>query len=112
MFIFWQTMEGIEMNIAALPEIIKFLLSEGFEYVRFFQDTVEEYFGGQRKLGRCSDNPDLYAFGYNNNALYIQRTISTTGNTRGTHGSKRQQWDQVEEEKLPKRKVSKTMDRM
>eukprot|EP00795_Rhopilema_esculentum_P004054 gene4054-20230_t len=83
-------MEGIAMDIAAFPEIIKFPLSKGFEYVlieRFCKDTVQEYFGGQRKLGRRSDNPDLYAFGYNNNALYIQRTIYTTGNARGTNGS-------------------------
>eukprot|EP00794_Sanderia_malayensis_P001641 gene1641-1822_t len=75
MFISWQTMEGIEMNVAALPECIKFLLSEGFEYVmtdKLCQDAVEEYFGGQRKLGRRSDNPDIYIFGYNNNALHNQ----------------------------------------
>ena len=42
--------------------ILKFLLGEGMEYVlteRFCQDTLEEYFGNQRKLGRRSDNPDV-----------------------------------------------------
>ena len=94
MFISWQTMEGMEMDVAALPECIKFLLSQGCEYVlteKLCQDAVEEYFGGQRKLGRRSDNPDIYTFGYNNNALRIQKTISVAGNTRGKHAGRRQQ---------------------
>ena len=94
MFISWQTMERIEMDVAALPECIKFLLPQGCEYVlteKLCQDAVEEYFGGQRKLGRRSDNPDIYTFGYNNNALRIQKTISVAGNTRGKHAGRRQQ---------------------
>lgn len=60
-------------------EVTKFLLQEGFEFVlteRFCQDPVEEYFRGQQKLGRHSDNPDIKTFGYNSNTLRMQRTVS------------------------------------
>ena len=106
MFISWQTMEGIQINIASLPECVRFLLAEGFDYVlseKFCQDPVEEYFGGQMGMGRRSENPDMYMFGYNNHALHIQKTISVTGNTRGRH-QKRKQWDKVDNSALPKRK--------
>ena len=54
-----------------------FLLSEGMEFVlteRFCQDTVEQYFiGNQRSLAGRSENPNLYEFGYNDNAIFIFR---------------------------------------
>jgi len=33
---------------------------------------LEEHFGRQRSLGRRSDNPSLYQFGYNENTLRMQ----------------------------------------
>ena len=50
MFISWQTYEGLQITTLAAIEAIKFLLSEGLDFVlteRFCQDPVEEYFGNQ-----------------------------------------------------------------
>ena len=92
-FLSWQTYKGIEMTAHSAIEATKFLLQEGTEFVlaeRFCQDPVEEYFGNQRKLGRCGDNPDIHAFGYNAKTLRIQRTVSCQcGNTRGRSGNTR-----------------------
>ncbi|PFX23721.1 hypothetical protein AWC38_SpisGene11730 [Stylophora pistillata] len=76
---------------------------EGFEFVLtewFCQDPVEEYFGGQWKLGRCGDNPDIKTFGYNSNTLRMQRTVSCQGgNTRGRK-DKTRAWEQVTDVRL------------
>lgn len=60
------TYEGFQISVHSAVEVTRFLLQEGFEFVlteRFCQDPVEEYFGGQRKLSRRSDNPDIKTFG-------------------------------------------------
>ena len=79
--------KGFKITVHSAIEATKFLLEEGMEYVlteRFCHDPVEEYFGNQRKLGRRNDNPDVYSFGYHDNTIRIQRTISCqSGNTRG-----------------------------
>lgn len=110
MFISWQTYEGFKMTVYSVIEATKFLLGEGMEFVlteRFCQDTVEEYFGNQRKLGRRSDNPDIHTFGYNNNAIRIQRQVSCqSGNTRGRK-DKRRAWEEVTDDPLPCRKKAK-----
>ena len=81
---------------------MEFVLSE-----RFCQDPLEEYFGVQRQLGRRNDNPDLKTFGYNDNRIRIQRTIScNTGNTRGRYDHKKS-WENTTDEPLPKRHRSK-----
>ena len=89
-------------------EVTKYLLQEGFEFVlteRFCQDPVEEYFVGQRKLGRRSDNPEIKTFGYNSNTLRMQRTVSCqSGNTRGRK-DKTHAWEQVTDVKLPCKKT-------
>ena len=70
---------------------------------QFSQDALEEYFGNQRKIGRRSENPDVKEFGYNDNTIRIQRNVShTSGNTRGQFGRKRP-WDNVTNEKVPKK---------
>jgi len=59
MLLSWQTYEGFQISVHSAVEVARFLLQQGFEFVlteRFSQDPVEEYFGGQRKLGRRSDN--------------------------------------------------------
>ena len=107
MFISWQTYEGFQITVNAVIEICKFLLQEGMEYVlteRLCQDPVEEYFGSQRKLGRRNDNPDIRTFGYNDNTIRVQRTIScNSGNTRGRQ-DKRRAWEQVTDDRLPCKK--------
>ena len=78
------------------------------EYVlteRFCQDPVEEYFGDQSR--RC-DNPDLRAFGYNDNTIRIQRHVSLdTGNTRGRHRNKSDKWVNVTNDPLPCRRLDR-----
>lgn len=107
MFISWQTYEGFKITVHSAIEVTKFLLQEGVEFVlteRFCQDTIEEFFGNQRKLGRRSDNPDIRAFGYNSNTIRIQRSVSCqSGNTRGRK-DKKKAWEQVTDDKLPSRK--------
>ena len=110
MFISRQTHEGLVMTSWSLIECVKFLLSEGMEYVlteRLCQDPVEEYFGAQRKIGRRAENPDFEQCLYNDNTIRIQREISiNSGNTRGRYNKKRS-WEQVTDEKVPKRKSVK-----
>lgn len=106
MFIAYQTHQGFKITCYSAIECIKFLLAEGMEYVlteRFCQDSLEQYFGNQRKIGRRSDNPDLRQFGYNDNTIRIQRNISiTSGNTKGRYDSKRS-WENVSDDPVPKR---------
>ena len=98
----WQTYEGLKITCFSVIEVIKFLLSEGMEYVlteRFCQDPLEQYFGNQRKIGRRADNPDIQQFGYNDNTIRIQRNVShTSGNTRGRYERKRA-WEKQGEKK-------------
>ena len=50
-FLSWQTFEGFEITTYSVIEVVKFLLSEGMEFVlteRFCQDPIEEYFGNQQ----------------------------------------------------------------
>ena len=86
MFISRQTYEGFQITVNAVVDICKFLLHEGMEYVlteRFCKDPVEEYVGSQRKLGRRNGNPDIRTFGYIDNNIRVQRTISCkNGNTQ------------------------------
>ena len=76
---------------------------------RFNQDNVEEYFGKQRPMGRRSDNPNMHQFGYNANAIRIQRSICvTTGNISGKYSrlKKKKSWVNVDMEPLAKRRES------
>eukprot|EP00795_Rhopilema_esculentum_P009975 gene9975-18593_t len=67
----------------------------------------------QRYLGRRCDNPDLVAFGYNDNTIRIQRHIGLgTGNTRGSNSGKAgKKWVNVVENSLPKRQGQRRNDR-
>ena len=107
MFISWQTYEGLHITTKSIIEVTKFLINEGAEFVlteRFCQDTVEQYFGNQRKFGRRNENPDLYEAGYFDNTIRIQKTIScSTGNTSGRYDSKKN-WINVSDTKISKRK--------
>ena len=83
-------------------EATKFLLKEGMEFVlteRFCQDPIEEYLEPAK-----TDNPDIRAFGYNNNTIRIQKSVSCqSGNTRRRR-DKRRSWDQVTHDPLPSQK--------
>lgn len=107
MFIAWQSYEGFQITVNAVIDNCKFLLQEGMEYVlteRFCLDPADEYFGSQRKLRRRNDNPDIRTFGYNDNTIRVQTTISCqSGNTRGRQ-DKRRAWEQVTNDQLPCKK--------
>ena len=107
MFLSWQTFEGVQITTHSVVEPTKFLLQEGVEYVlteRFCQDALEEYFGSQRKIGRRNDNPDIRMFGYNDNTIRIQRSVSCqSGNTRGRKDKMKARVN-VSNDPLPKRK--------
>ena len=110
MFISWQSHEGFQLTVYSVIEATQFLLQEGMEFVlteRFCQDSLEEYFGHQHKLGRRNDNPDIQAFGYNNNAIRIQRQVSClSGNTRGREDRTRA-WEQITDDPIPCKKKKK-----
>ena len=105
MFLSWQTYEGLQITSHSVVEATKFLLNEGMGYVlseRFCQDSLEEYFGNQRKLERRTDNPDIRVFGYNNNTIRVQRAVSCqSGNTRGRK-DRNKAWVNVSDDPLPK----------
>ena len=76
----------------------------------FCQDHVEEYLGNQRPLCRRCDNPDLKTFGYNDNTICIQRSISCQGGNTWGRYDKQKNWEMLLEgnvarEKLPKNQV-------
>lgn len=87
-----QTHEGILITSHALTQYVRFLLSEGIEYVlteRFCQDPVEEYFGNQIMIGRDSDSSDFLQCLYNGNTIRVQKEVSLrTVNTRGKYSHK------------------------
>ena len=107
MFLSRQTFEGFKISVHSHIEAIKFLLSEGFDYVlseRFMQDVIEDYFGHQRTQQGRSDNPSAQQFGYNDLTIAVQRDIapSVKGNTGGRYGKAK--WYTVSEEAVKKRK--------
>ncbi len=109
MFLSQQTFEGLQITTYSAIEATQFLLQNGLDFVltnRFNQDVVEEHFGRQRSLGRRSDNPTLWQFGFNENTIRMQRSVApVTGNTKGGHKQKRQvSWSHVDNSELKKRK--------
>ena len=114
MFLSLQTYEGLQMTVYSVIEVTKFLLSKGMTFVltnRFNQDVVEEYFGRQRSLGRRSDNPNIWQFGFNDNIIRTQRSVApVTGNTEGRHDKKRKvSWTDVDETPLKRRQKNKSV---
>ena len=86
------------------------MLRKSAPYTRTLANFVKEFspFGSQRKIGRRSDNPDIKMFGYNDNTIHIQRSVSCqSGNTKGRKDRKKA-WVEVTDEPLPKRKKKKT----
>ena len=107
MFLSPQTYEGLVIAVNSHVDTVKFLLSEGFNYVlteRFMQDVLEDYFGHQREAGRTSDNPTAYQFAYNDLSIAVQRDIAPVirGNVGGQYDKVK--WHKVSEEPVKKRK--------
>ena len=74
-----QTCEGLKISAFSHVEAIRFLLSQGFQYVlseQFMQDVLKDYFGHQCSKGARSDNPTAQQFGYNDLTIAPQRYIA------------------------------------
>ena len=109
MFISHQTYEGLIITVKSIVEVVRFCLDNGFEFVlteRFMQDVLEQYFGLQRSMGRRSDNPNVYAFGYGDNSARTHRSNGVVkGNTAGAFAGKKQKiFYEVDNSNLKKRK--------
>ncbi|XP_047137374.1 uncharacterized protein LOC124813866 [Hydra vulgaris] len=107
MFISSQTFEGLKITSKSVIEATQFLLTAGMPFVlteKFNQDVVEEYFGRHRSMGFRNENPNVYQFGYQSNAIRMQRSVvPVTGNTRGKQ-KRYISWDKVDDELIQKRK--------
>ena len=103
MFIAEQTYEGIKMSIFSLKECIPYLLNNGVQYIlseRFCQDSLENYFGKQRAIGRRKDNPSVKDVGYNDNIIKTQFSVQAiAGNVRADPLNQ-----DIDTTQLPKRK--------
>ena len=78
MFITHQTYEGLKLSVHSITEAVQFLLQHQVRYVlteHFCQDPLENYFGHQRAGGARKDNPSVYDFGYNDNAIRNQKVF-------------------------------------
>ena len=105
MFLASPTLEGIQITIYLLIEVVEYLLDQGMSFVlseRFCQDLVKDYFGNQHCMGRRSDNPDIYHFAYNNNTIQIQRNISHICGNKRARCSKKMAWEGTSDEKVSK----------
>ena len=93
MFLSDATYEGLKTTALAMMDCVKFLLQHGFKYVlsnRISQDPLEDHFGRHRGLAHRSSNPTLYALGFQENKLRVQRSIASSITPKGnTKGSKR-----------------------
>ena len=92
MFLTQQTYEGLCMTVHSFVEVTKYLLSHDVKYILsnvFCQDPLEEHFGRHRGMGQRSDNPNLWAFGYQENKIRIQRSLALKIQPRGNISRKR-----------------------
>lgn len=92
MFLSLQTFKGLYMTLKAFPEAVRYLLSQGVEFVlsnRFCQDPLERHFGRHRGIGRRSDNPSMWSFGYAENKLRLQRELAHVFQPKGNVAQKR-----------------------
>ena len=107
MFLSAQTYECLNTSVNSRIDIIKFLRSEGFQYVLQYeglQYVLEDYFGHQREKGWRSENPTAQQFGYNDLTIASQGDIAPLirGNVGGRYGKVK--WHQVSEEPVKKLK--------
>ena len=73
MFISLQKHKCFQTTIYSAIEVTKFLLNQGVEFAR--TESFCRRCDNLVKLGRRCDNPDVHVFGYNANALHIQRSV-------------------------------------
>ena len=110
MFISRQTYEGLQITCYSIVECIKFLLQNGLQYVlteRFCQDSLENYSGHQRSLGRRKDNPTLRDFGYNDNTIRNLKDVQPIAGGN-VHSAFHEEVMTIDSIPLPSRKKKKT----
>ena len=83
---------------------LNFVLTE-----KFNQDCLEQSFGTHRSMGGRSENPNLYRFGYDENAMRVHRSVvPVKGNTAGAFIGKRKPcYYEVDNTPLDKRSKAK-----
>eukprot|EP00795_Rhopilema_esculentum_P002220 gene2220-17825_t len=82
----------------------------GLQYVlteRFCQDSLENYFGHQRSLGRRKDNPTLRDFGYNDNTIRNLKDLQPIAGGN-VHSAFHEEVMSIDSIPLPSRKKKKT----
>ena len=70
-----QTLEGLEITVRTIVELVPYLLRNGVSFVLtsvFNQDVLEQHFGYLRKKGGAHDNPTVVEAG---RALNEQRLM-------------------------------------
>ena len=85
-------------------KVCNFLLQQSIPYIlseRFCQDDLENYFKKLHAIGRSCDNPTFRNFGYNDNTIKSQFSVTPiAGNVQGPV----EKFNRISDEPLPKRK--------
>ncbi|XP_055955159.1 uncharacterized protein LOC126812587 [Patella vulgata] len=96
----------------AVVEATKYLIQHGVKFVltnKFCQDPVEEHFGRHRALGRRSDNPTVFEFGYQENKLRLQRSLALQIKPNGNVKRSSKQYEiEIDDTPLKKKRRNKT----
>lgn len=98
MFLTHQTFKGLVMTLKSFKEATCYVLNHGVDFVlsnKFCQDPLEAHFGRHRNLGRRMDNPNLYAFGVNENKIRIQRQMAMVVQPKGNIEQRKRKDDTV-----------------
>ena len=101
---------GIKITVRSTVEAVKVLLQNGCKFLlieRFCQDSVEDFLGIQRQLGRRNGNPDMAKLGYKDNIIRIQRDVSFTFGSMKERYNKKTSSIEVSAESVPKQKSKK-----
>ena len=97
--------EGLLLTFHSFVEAAKYLLLHGgVTYVlseKFCQNTLENYFGKQRAIGRRRDNLNIRDVGYNDNTIKAQFSVRPIVGNVQDHGSK---WNEISTSPLKKSK--------
>ena len=108
MFVSLQTYHCIQITVRSTVKAVRLFFQNGCIFIlteRLCQDTVEEYFGSEKQMGRRNDNLDMAKFSYNNNTTRIQRDeLFRSGNIQGKY-NKRNSWIVVPDETITKPKI-------
>ncbi len=99
----------MKISIYSFIALIKFLLGAGVKVVltNHFILPGEQYFGKQRGIGRRSDNPTIYTFGYNDNKIRMYKSNTQVLGNTSRKNSTENPTNVINNEPLPRRKRKK-----